>query len=354
MITSGSLPPGLAFQSDGCIIKGTPTAAGSWGGTMSMSVAGYKGSLSSSFGVTVLGPELRAATDSPAVTWGVDFVRSPFLKLANYTPSSADSVSHELIGPLPSGVSFDAATNTLSGRIQSTAGQPRPLKLEFWARATLVRNGNSYVSPDRKVEVSVLDPGFWYSNSSGLGQCCEAFWAQPVTLPPNGLPPTATATYQLWEGPLPAGFAFDSTTGVVSGTYVDRWPPTHSPRLWIKRTAGLGLDSWTSDAAFILDLKFPAFEYADFFNPLKQPRTGQPYVLPVLNLKNMLPGDTYHYTVVSALGAPVPAWLALDATTGTLSGVPTAPGRLDLQIFLNVTRNGVTESFHQYVFAVIE
>ena len=63
VITSGSLPPGLAFQSDGCIIKGTPTAAGSWGGTMSMSVAGYKGSLSSSFGVTVLGPELRAATD---------------------------------------------------------------------------------------------------------------------------------------------------------------------------------------------------------------------------------------------------------------------------------------------------
>ncbi|WP_052140406.1 beta strand repeat-containing protein, partial [Janthinobacterium lividum] len=292
-VTAGSLPAGMSLSGAGSL-SGTPTAGGTFNFTVratdSLAANGTR-----AYALTVNAPTITIAPSvMPAMTVGLAY--SQGITAANGTATYTYAITG---GSLPTGLSL-AANGTLSGT--PTAAGP----YNFTVSATDSSGGSGPYTGSRAYSVTVAAG----APVAGAASATVAYGssANPITLNLSGGAATSVAVAS----------AAGHGTATASGTSI-----TYTP------TAGYGgPDSFTYTATNGIGTSAPATVTITVAGPTI---TIAPSTVPAASV-----GAAYSQNVTAANGfAPygyaisagaLPAGLTLNASTGTLSGTPTAGG----------------------------
>jgi hypothetical protein len=195
-IASGSLPPGLSFDSGGFIF-GTATAGLSQAFPFVVRATGAGGSTNSStFFLTRLQP-LPAWTDNTLSTTNLR-VGTPYSD--SVTASNASSYS---VSGLPAGgLSFDASTRTVSGTPTSTSN--------FVFSITARNTDNDSINQSYSFTPKPPLPVFTDATLATTTVKKNSNYA-------DGVVASSAASYSISSGALPAGILLDTTTGEIEG-----------------------------------------------------------------------------------------------------------------------------------------
>lgn len=283
-LTAGTLPTGLTLNSATGVITGTPTMGGSRTFTVSVTANGQ--TVDAEYTIAVRG---FTNVEPPLAALGVPYS----FQLTATTQSAAFTVES---GTLPAGITL-SDSGLLSG-IPTTQG------------VTTFTVKNSYPSdffgaPRKTMSIGTQARVTAFSSGAPVGGAVGQQYS--FTFAANGFP---LPKYAISSGSLPAGLILDATTGVVSGS-----PATS------------GLATFTVTARSV--------------SPLYASSKTVKYTLPIVGPAEItseapapaIVGTPYSFTV-TASGYPtpefavidgvLPAGLALNPTTGVISGTPTA------------------------------
>ncbi|PHV48495.1 hypothetical protein CSQ91_13395, partial [Janthinobacterium sp. BJB301] len=298
-VTAGSLPAGMSLSGAGSL-SGTPTAGGTFNFTVratdSLAANGTR-----AYALTVNAPTITVApTVMPAMTVGLAY--SQGITAANGTATYTYAITG---GSLPTGLSL-AANGTLSGT--PTAAGP----YNFTVSATDSSGGSGPYTGSRAYSVTVAAG----APVAGAASATVAYGssANPITLNLSGGAATSVAVAS----------AASHGTATASGTSI-----TYTP------TAGYGgPDSFTYTATNGIGTSAPATVTITVAGPTI---TIAPSTVPAASV-----GAAYSQNVTAANGfAPygyaisagaLPAGLTLNASTGVLSGTPTAGGSFNFTV----------------------
>jgi photosystem II stability/assembly factor-like uncharacterized protein len=316
---SGALPRGVSFDPTSGILSGTP-AAGT-GGVYSFSFTADNGVGSDSqqsFTLTV--NEAPAITSPTQITFAVG-VQSSFTVTSTGFPAPTLSES----GTLPSGVTFDAATDALAGT--PATGTGGVYRISFTASNGV---GNDAVQNFLLFVSEPIPPAI----TSAANVTFTVGVAGIFTVATTGAPtPTLSET-----GTLPAGVTFDPVSGALAGT----------------PAAGSG---------GVYDLTFTADNGVGS-------AAVQPFVLTVNAAPAITSGDRAFFAVgvqesflVQASGfptpmlsesGPLPSGVTFDASTGTLAGMA-ASGTGGTYALTFTAHNGVgADAVQAFILTVAE
>ncbi|MFT3710505.1 MAG: putative Ig domain-containing protein [Archangium sp.] len=282
-LSATSLPAWASFNASTGVISGTPTAAGTF--SISLGATNAAGSDSKTLTLTVrTAPVITSALTASGVV-GTAF---------SYTLTSSGTAPITLSATsLPSWASFNASTGVISGT--PTAAGTFSISLG----AT-----NAAGSDSKTLTLTVRQAPSITSALTASGVVGTAF---SYTLTSTG-----TAPVTLSATSLPAWASFNASTGVISGT------PTAAGTFSISlgATNAAGSDSKTLTLTV---------------------RTV-PVISSALTASGVV-GQAFSYTLTSSGTAPVtlsatslPAWASFNASTGVISGTPTAEGTFSISL----------------------
>ncbi|HFT6993234.1 TPA: putative Ig domain-containing protein [Stenotrophomonas maltophilia] len=325
---TGTLPVGMSFNAASGTLSGTPTQSGTFAlsATITDSTGGTPASLTQSYSLVVASPSLSATPAVlPAATAG-----NPYQQVITATGGIAP-YHVVLSGSLPAGMTFDAASGTLSGTptqsgtfalsatiTDSTGGTPASLTQSY----SLV-----VASP-----VLVATPGTLAGGTAGSPY-------QMVFTASGGIAPYHVAL----SGTLPAGLSFDAASATLSGT------PTQSGSFTVSATI---TDSTTGTPArlvqaYTLTIAAPALSLTPVAGALPASTAGSSYTLAFATTGGLAP---YRYTLAS--GA-LPAGLVLDASTGRVAGTPSVAGSFGFSVAVSdATTGGAGSATQAYTLNV--
>lgn len=292
-LASGSLPGGLSLGNSTGLISGIPTAAGNF--TMGIS-AGNSGGNSTAPGtisilislppVPVVTPETKTAAIGTPFQFTINATNSP----TTFTVSS---------GSLPGGLNLNAATGAISGSPNATG------TFNFQITAS---NAGGDSSPA--------------TMSITVGQS-----SAPVVTPatPSGIRNTtfnyqivasnAPTAYAIASGTLPAGLTLDTATGVISGT------PTAAGTTSVSITATNGVGT-SAAVSVTITISNPAI-------PVVTPATPNGTTGSAFSYQIAATNSPTSYAIATGT---LPVGLAINASTGVISGTPTVAGTSTLGI----------------------
>jgi hypothetical protein len=314
---SPALPAGLSLGTTNGVVTGTPTAAAALA-VYTVTGSNAAGSATASLTVTV--------TSSSRPPAGLAYSTNPATyrqgeTIPPNTPSSTGGAiaTYGVSPALPAGLSLSATTGVLTGiptaatalAVYTITGQN--LSGSTSAALTLTVTGSS--NPPT---------GLAYSTNPATYRVGES-------IPPNTPSSTGgTITSYGVSPPLPAGLSLDPTTGVLTGI------PTAATALTVYTITGQN-GSGTTTAALTLTVNSPSgapagLTYLD--NPVTY-TSGTP-ILP--NTPSSTGGTITSYSVSPAL----PAGLSLSATTGVITGTPTAATSLAEYAVTGLNASGST------------
>jgi hypothetical protein len=294
-VSSGSLPPGLILSGSGLIggggalLSGTPTTPGVYTftilGTDSIGQTGTR-----TYTVQINGTLTISPTTLPAGTVGTAY--SQTLAAAGASGAVTWSVAS---GSLPAGLALGAASGTISGT-PTAAGT-----FAFAVQATDAQQQTGVQAYTLQVNGGItITPLTLPNGTAGTA------YSQPLTA--TGA--VGAVRWTVTAGALPGGLTLGVSTGLISGT------PTAPGASALTITA---VDTANQTAAVNYTLQI--------LNVL----TIQPATLP-----NATSGTAYSQTLTASGGTGATVWsvvsgalpggLTLGATTGILSGTPTAAG----------------------------
>jgi len=305
-VSAGSLPTGLTLAGTGTI-TGTPTTAGTFSFTAKVTDAG---NLSSTKALQIVinpgtAPPAISTTSLPSGTVGASYPQQT-LSATGGTPPYTWSIS---AGLLPSGLTL-AANGTLTGT-PTTAGTSN-----ITVKVVDSANQSAFQALQIVINPAPAPPAIT-SDSLPRGIVGVAF---SFTLAASG--GQGLYTWSLVTGALPGGVTLDGTTGQIRGTPTAAGTFTFTVRV----TDGRG---GTGDKALTIVVS-PAISISAC--PAANGQTGINYSSNLVGS-----GGTPPYTW-SATGQ-VPPGLALNSSTGTLSGTPIVPGTFVLTLQIADTAN---------------
>ncbi len=290
-LASGALPPGLLLAEEAGVIAGTPTQTGDFTFTIGVSDSSERSS-SKTFSMRVSEAIVISTAELPAGTVGVQYAGTAIV-----VSGGTGQYLFTTTGNFPSGLTLNSATGVIGGT---------PTQAGVYGFTVVVYDSNQR-SASRSFTISI-GAGLRFRTTSPLpsGQVGVPFIQN---LEVEG----GTAPYQLQQvsGSLPAGITL-SATGQLQGTpnapfdgsFTVRATDSSQPTLSVERQFRLRIV-----AALVIGTEsLPAAILGQSYSQIIAVSGGTP---------------SYNYSVSE--GA-LPPGLLLSATSGTLSGTPTALG----------------------------
>ncbi|WP_425526752.1 putative Ig domain-containing protein [Xanthomonas campestris] len=302
-LTAGALPTGVVVDVATGGLSGTPTVAGTFNFTLTVSdsTPSPAAQASRSYTLTIAAPVIVVApTALPAATRGTAY--SQTLSASGGTAPYTYAVS---AGNVPAGLTL-ASNGTLSGTATVEGS------FNFTVTAT---DANTFTA-SQAYAVTVAGPNLALPASSLPAGTAGQAYAATIAPATGG---TAPYSYALSAGVLPNGVVLDTATGGLSGT------PTLSGTFNFTLTV---TDSTPSPAAqasqsYTLSIAAPVIVVAPTALPVATRGTAYSQVLTAS-------GGTAPYTYAVNAGS-APAGLTL-ASNGTLSGNPTVEGGFNFTV----------------------
>ena len=318
------LPAWLSFDARTQTFSGTPGAGDV--GTLAIRLTATDAGGASASAETVL--TIAAANDAPVVVAPVPAQEAGATQAFAYTlPAGlfADEDGDTLAlavtladgSALPAWLSFDAATGVLSGtpdydalgtlELRVTATDPAgAVATSGFTLAVVDRNHAPVATGVVPAQQTAEGEAFAYTLPAGLFTDADAGDVPVLSIALEG------------GGALPAWLVFDAATGLLSGV------PEEAGALSLVVTA---TDRRGATAATGFTLTVAEGNHAPVVTgevPAQQAASDAPFVLtlPADLFSDVDAGDVPVLSVTLADGAPLPAWLAFDVATGTLSGTP--------------------------------
>ena len=312
-VANGVLPYGASLDAATGLVSGSPTAAGGFYYTIEVTDASSPPQVATQVSTGAIAPALLTLTSTASGATQVGQVYSQTNAASGGTTPYSYSVSS---GAPPAGVALNASSGTASGTPTAAGAFSYTIKaidsgLPTPQTATQLVGGA--VAPATLTLTSTV------SATTQVGRP----YAQ-ANLASGGTPPYA---YSISAGALPTGVALNAATGAASGT------PTTSGAFGytVKATDG-GLPTPQTATQVVSGAMSPAtLTLASTASPTKQ--VGQAYTQ-----SNVASGGTPPYAYSVFAGLP-PAGVALDASTGAVTGTPTAYGAFNYSI--EATDSGV-------------
>ena len=302
-VTAGTLPAGLTLAANSGAITGTPTTGGTFSFTVTVNdssspVQTQSAVVSITIAAAPASPVLLTVTTS-ALASGTDGVAySANLLAAGGTPGYIWSISS---GSLPTGLALSASSGTISGT-PTAAGT-------FTFTASVSDRSSPVQTKSATLSITITSPQLTITSSTLAAGTVGTAYSQ--TLHAGG--GTPSYTWSVTSGSLPAGLTLAAGSGVISGT------PTASGTYSFTITVG--------DTSSPIQTKSVATSITIVSNALTITSSA---------LASGTDGTAYSQTLHASGGTPaytwsissgsLPAGLALSASSGTISGTPTASG----------------------------
>nr|WP_238148576.1 putative Ig domain-containing protein [Xanthomonas campestris] len=320
-LTAGALPTGVVVDVATGGLSGTPTVAGTFNFTLTVSdsTPSPAAQASRSYTLSIAAPVIVVApTALPAATRGTAY--SQTLSASGGTAPYTYAVS---AGNVPAGLTL-ASNGTLSGTATVEGS------FNFTVTAT---DANTFTA-SQAYAVTVAGPNLAVPASNlPAGTAGQAYTA--AISPATG--GTAPYSYALTTGALPSGVVLDAATGALSGT------PTVSGTFNFTLTVTDSTPSPAAQASQSYTLSIAGATLVPGQPTLPPAVRGTPYSQVLTATGGVAP---YTYSVASGT---LPAGLTL-ASNGVLSGTPTAEGSTSFTIA--VADAGNATATQAYTFTV--
>lgn len=216
-VSAGSLPKGVNLNSSTCEVSGSPTETGDFVATIRLTVSGYTGYVETTYvaGVVGMSPVYEWELKGYTARWAYSFSDRPTID--HYSPRSGDTVSFEVLGGLPAGLSVDTTNGSIVG-VPEESGSFEPQ-----IRVTITRAGQTYQSSAQRRPLEVKPPVLaieYEPTALVAGLSYDIGLLQTNSLLGSDY---TDYSFQLHAQPgcpaaVPAGWAFDTATGRISGT----------------------------------------------------------------------------------------------------------------------------------------
>ncbi len=366
-LISGTLPAGVQLASD-CSFQGQATVTGTFGGTVRLTVSGYRGELQASYGFEVVAPQLLASDQPDHLALTIDRplggtpTTSLVARVIYYNQRQpGDEVELTVTrGALPAGVSLQLGESSLI----TAVGTPTVLgRYDIELVFVLRRSGHTVQTAPLPLTLEVVQPPLEVSYEG----CCEPELGVALSfVPSSSFVPAAGASllYELSYGTLPPGLTLDPGTGEIHG--IPELEGEHGTGFTIRTTMDTPTGSTTVDNVLYLVPRgvyglYPRSSqgYSAMYNAGTEPPlqvqhrvdTGVPFTIAPGTHHGAREGDAYRYALVPNRnhGDPVPDWVSIDPLTGVISGTkPGASAYGSFEVLITVTRGGVDYEARQY------
>ena len=296
-ITSGSLPAGLNLTSSTGVISGTPTVSGTFAlGVMvkDSSKTVQTATLSTSIVMTPKPLSITAATLASGI-FGTTY--SQTLQATGGTPAYTWTLTS---GALPAGLSL-STTGIISGTPTASGA--------FTLGVTVTDQGSPEQTATSTLSLSIAAPPLTIATSALPSATAKTTYGASLSATGG----TAPYSWSVSSGSLPAGLSIAST-GVISGTPT----ATGSYPLGVMVTDSCKPSALSQSATLTLVVTPSALVITS--SSLTSGTSGVAYAQ-TLSATGGTPAYTWSITSGS-----LPAGLNLAATTGVISGTPTASG----------------------------
>ncbi len=311
-ITAGALPAGVTLSSGG-LLSGTPTAGGSF--TFTVTATDHNGNTGAqAYTWTVNGATITITPAAGTLTATGETAYSQTFTASGGTPAYTWLET----GTLPTGITFNTATATLSGT--ATQGGSFPITIE----ATDSSTGTGPYSQTNAYTLTVNGPTITVSPASLTAATAAVAYSQTITATGGAGTYTYTET-----GTLPAGLTL-STAGVLAGT------PTQAGSFPITVTAK-DSDNFTGSKAYTLTVNGPAITLlpaAGTLTATSEVAYSQTFTAS---------GGTSPYTYTETGTLPT----GITFSAGTLSGTPTQAGSFPISVKVTDSTTGTGSPFSQ-------